>query len=272
MSGASDGPRQVSCRSHPAVEKIETTHQAGVPHFSAGRTEGVLFPMSEAIVHCTKTRKSRPCFPLGRCMTLWITEWATGRSRILLGLHCDAHGTGSRAAAARFICRLGGRASPTQWLASGDGLSPLRMVITWNGQATAQSLQPVHRSASCSTACFFHCATSKLSRWESQAATHQPQPVQREMSMAGVQPGRGRPAGRCGVTRIATTADGAGATPAGGYRAGRGCWQPRRIGSRGRRASPSPSGSGRPQACRRAAGGSARGHCWQGGRHSRSWG
>ena len=272
MSGARDGPRQVSCRSHPAVEKIETTHQAGVPHFFGRTHRRCALPNERG--HCALHQNTK--------VKALFSPWAVHDSvDNRVGNRSEPHPAwaplrcswnGQSAAAARFICRLGGRASPTQWLASGDGLSPLRMVITWNGQATAQSLQPVHRSASCSTACFFHCATSKLSRWESQAATHQPQPVQREMSMAGVQPGRGRPAGRCGVTRIATTADGAGATPAGGYRAGRECWQPRRIGSRGRRASPSPSGSGRPQACRRAAGGSARGHCWQGGRHSRSWG
>ena len=59
------------------------------------------------------------------------------------------------------------------------------MAMAWNGQVTAHALQPVHRSGPCSTANFFQRTTSRLRRCGSHLATHQPQPVQRWVSMSG---------------------------------------------------------------------------------------
>ena len=56
--------------------------------------------------------KSRAGFPLARCMTLWITDCASPRSRILLGSHCGAHGTGSPCAGASFFGPRTARPSP----------------------------------------------------------------------------------------------------------------------------------------------------------------
>jgi len=90
---------------------------------------------------------------------------------------------------------------------SGQAASELfRMAIAWKGHFTAQSLQPVHWSALCSVANFFHRTTSRLSRWRSHAATHHPQPVQRAVSTAGSQPGRaGRADRRSGTAGSAAS-------------------------------------------------------------------
>lgn len=66
------------------------------------------------------------------------------------------------------------------------------MAMAWKGHATAQSLQPVQAGASCSTACFFQSRRWRLSTCGGQAATHQPQPVQRAASTTGCQPRRWR--------------------------------------------------------------------------------
>jgi len=66
------------------------------------------------------------------------------------------------------------------------------MAMAWKGHTTAQSLQPVQAGASCNTACFFQSRLSRLSTCGGQAATHQPQPVQRAASTTGSQPGRWR--------------------------------------------------------------------------------
>ncbi len=65
-------------------------------------------------------------------------------------------------------------------------------MIARKGHTTAQSLQPVQPGASCSTACFFQSRAARLSTCGGQAATHQPQPVQRAAATTGCQPGRWR--------------------------------------------------------------------------------
>lgn len=83
--------------------------------------------------------------------------------------------------------------------ASASACPGLCMLITWKGQAMAQSLQPVQRPASCSREVLRQPTCSRLSRCGPQAATHQPQPVQRAASIRGSQPGRSR-AGRCAAS------------------------------------------------------------------------
>jgi len=49
-------------------------------------------PIRSAVAH--PQAEIKHCFPLGRCMTLWIRKMATRRTRIWRGFHCGAHGTG----------------------------------------------------------------------------------------------------------------------------------------------------------------------------------
>jgi hypothetical protein len=59
-----------------------------------------------------------------------------------------------------------------------------------NKHFCAHFLQPVQASSSVSTANFFQFLTCRLSRWSGHTATHQPHPVQRELSTLGHDPGR----------------------------------------------------------------------------------
>jgi hypothetical protein len=61
----------------------------------------------------------------------------------------------------------------------------LIIVITPNGQRRSHLLQPVQAGASCSTERLRQATASKLSTRGGHAATHQPQPVQRSVSMCG---------------------------------------------------------------------------------------
>jgi hypothetical protein len=55
------------------------------------------------------------------------------------------------------------------------------IVITPNGQRRAHWLQPVQPCSSCSTECLRQATTCKLNTPGGHAATHQPQPVQRDV-------------------------------------------------------------------------------------------
>jgi hypothetical protein len=59
------------------------------------------------------------------------------------------------------------------------------IVITPNGQRRSHWLHPVQPFSSCSTERLRQATTSKLSTPGGQAATHQPQPVQRGVWMWG---------------------------------------------------------------------------------------
>jgi hypothetical protein len=61
----------------------------------------------------------------------------------------------------------------------------LIIVITPNGQRRSHLLQPVQAGASCSTERLRQATTSRLNTRGGHAATHQPQPVQRSVSMCG---------------------------------------------------------------------------------------
>jgi len=61
----------------------------------------------------------------------------------------------------------------------------LIIVITPNGQRRSHWLQPVQAGASCSNERLRQTTTAKLSTRGEHAATHQPQPVQRSVSMWG---------------------------------------------------------------------------------------
>jgi len=61
----------------------------------------------------------------------------------------------------------------------------LTMLITPKGQRFSHLLHPVQPAASSSTECLRQPSVCKLSTWGGQAATHQPQPVQRGVSMWG---------------------------------------------------------------------------------------
>lgn len=65
-----------------------------------------------------------------------------------------------------------------------------------NGQRTAHLRQPVHASVSLSTENFFQPCGSSDSKCKWQVGTHQPQPVQRLVSITGLGTGR---AGGMGV-------------------------------------------------------------------------
>jgi hypothetical protein len=53
-----------------------------------------------------------------------------------------------------------------------------------NGQARLHFIQPVHGLTSFKTQVFVQPTRSRLKRCKSQAATHRPQPVQRELSIS----------------------------------------------------------------------------------------
>jgi hypothetical protein len=65
------------------------------------------------------------------------------------------------------------------------GWGVFTIVITPNGQRRSHRLHPVQPCSSCNTACLRQATTCKLKTPGGQAATHQPQPVQRGVWMWG---------------------------------------------------------------------------------------
>ena len=66
----------------------------------------------------------------------------------------------------------------------------LTIAITPNGHLRSHLLQPVQHCALCSTECLRQPFACKLSTCGGQTATHQPQPVQRGVSICGKSMGR----------------------------------------------------------------------------------